>query len=226
MPAFDRPSASRARVSLARGEVAERGVRTPPLHEAGHDGGVDDAFALGHAAQGIDKNGDVGDPFLEQVAKPAGLVGKQPLGVARLEVLAEHDDCRRRVLLPDAASRDQALVGVGRRHPDVDDRDIRIFQGDQAQERIGVGRFPDHVDPGVGEQSSESRPDQHDVIGNYDPHGITAVTTVAPVAVFDMVSCPPRAPTRSATSMKSVGPTAPLPASTSARSFRHGRRTT
>jgi len=35
-----------------------------------------------------------------------------------------------------------------------------------------------YVDASIGEQSSEPRPDQHDVVGNYDPHGITAVTTV------------------------------------------------
>ena len=111
--------------------------------------------------------GDVGDTFLEQVTEPAGLIGKQPLGVARLEILAEHDDCSRRVALPDAASRYQTLVFVGRRHPDVDGRHIRPFQCDQLHECIGIGRLPDDLDAGIGEQSGETRPDQHDVVGNY-----------------------------------------------------------
>src|SRR5215217_4433857 len=84
---------------------------------------------------------------------------------------------------------------------------IRPFQCDQPHECIGIGCLPDDLDAGVGEQSDETRPDQHHVVGDYDPHGITAVTTAAPVALSAVVNRPPSAPTRSATSTKSAATT-------------------
>ena len=81
------------------------------------------------------------------------------------------------MLLADAAGRDEPLVGVRRRHADVDDRDVRLLcERRGPQELVGVGGLADHVDARVGEQPGESRPDEHDVVGDYDAHGITAVT--------------------------------------------------
>ena len=175
------------------------------------------AFALGDPAQGVDEDGDVGDAFLEQVAEPAGLVGEQPLGVPGLEVLAEQDDRRLRVALADAPRRDQALVGMGGRHADVDDGRVGLVQGDHAQQVVGVGRLADDLHAGIREQPCESRPDQHDVVGDYDAHGITAVTTVSSSGVPDSVKRPPRAPTRSATSLNAAAAVVRLPACTSTR---------
>ena len=57
--------------------------------------------------------------------------------------------CRSRI----AARGPQALVGVRRRHPDVDDRDVRPVGADLAQEVLGVAGLADDLQP----DSSRSR---------------------------------------------------------------------
>ena len=67
---------------------------------------------------------------------------------------------------------------MGRRHADVDDRHIRLVQGDHPQQLIDVRGLPDDLDAGIGQQRRQSRADQHDVVGDYHPHGNTAVTVI------------------------------------------------
>ena len=124
--------------------------------EPGDDRRVDDALALGHPAQGIDEDGDVGHPLLEEVAEPARVVGEQPLGVADLQVLAQQHDRGARVGPPDAPGGEEPLVGVRGRHPDVDDRDIGALPLHEPQELLAVRRLTDDLDARVGEQSRET----------------------------------------------------------------------
>ena len=120
------------------------------------------------------------DPFLEQVAEAARLVGEQPLGVPRLQVLAEQQHCGVRVAVPDAPSRDQPFVGVRRRHPDVDEGDIRPLERHRSHQFVRVAALRNDLDAGIGEQPGQARPHQHDVVGDYDPHGTTAVSRTSP----------------------------------------------
>jgi hypothetical protein len=94
---------------------------------------------------------------------------------------------------------------VGGRHANVDHHDVGTLQSDESQHCLCITSLPDHFDASVGEQPSQSRPDQHDVVGNYGAHGITASIEIDPFAGGSTATLPPTAPTRSATSMTASG---------------------
>ena len=61
-------------------------------------------------------------------------------------------------VVPQLQRRPQALVGVRRRHPDVDHRDVRAVLGHRGQQRVPVGhRGADRV-PAVLEQPGQPFP--------------------------------------------------------------------
>ena len=64
--------------------------------------------------------------------------------------------------------RPQALVGVRRRHPDVDDRDVGLVGADLAQQVLGVAGLADDVEARLFEQAHETLAQQHGVIGDHD----------------------------------------------------------
>jgi hypothetical protein len=67
--------------------------------------------------------------------------------VARLDVLGEDEHAHLRVLGPDLLCGDEAFVGVGRRHADVDDRSVRSGKPNMPEQPVRVLRLRDHVDP-------------------------------------------------------------------------------
>src|SRR5262245_59754740 len=103
---------------------------------------------------------------------------------------------------PDLARGDEPLVGVGRRHADVDDRDVRPPRRHLAQQLRRVAGLADDLDAGVGEQACEARPHEHHVVGDHYAHGISAWIRVPPPAGLAIRKRPPSAPTRSATSSR------------------------
>ena len=126
MPSFEWPSAISASTSSSRWLSSSSGLalaRAP--YEPRDDRRVDDALAVGDALQRVDEHGDVGHALLEQVAGALGVLLEQAHRVVRLEVVGEHEHAD----VAGASARislrgDEPLVGVGRRHPDVDDRDV------------------------------------------------------------------------------------------------------
>ena len=70
------------------------------------------------------------------------------------------------------------------RHLDVDDRDIGLREADAAQQAGRVSRLADDVDAGLGEQPLKPVTEQQFVVGDYDPHGITARTAMAPLLLW------------------------------------------
>ncbi len=80
----------------------------------------------------------------------------------------------------DLDGRAHALVLVGRRHPDVDDREIGLVLGDGGEERLTVADTRDHGVAGVLEQSCESLAQEHGILGDHDSHGIATSTVVPP----------------------------------------------
>ena len=145
------------------------------------------------AAQGVDEVRDVEDAFFEQVADSFGMLFEQPHGVLRLDVLGEDEHPDSGMLGADLLRGDQALVGVGGGHADVDHGGVGLGHADRAQQRGGVARLADHVDAGVGEQPGDTLAGQHHVLGYDDAHGISARH-----AVSLMNRLPPSAPMRSA----------------------------
>ncbi len=62
----------------------------------------------------------------------------------------------------------QALVGVGRRHPHVHDRDVGLVRADLAHQVLGVAGLADDVEARLLEQADEALAQQHGVIGDND----------------------------------------------------------
>ena len=143
-----------------------------------------------------------GHPLLEQVTEPARLVGEEPLGVSRLEVLAEQHDGGSRVPLADRAGGDEPLVGVRRGHADVDNGDIGLLRPTRLSSAAASAASPTTSTPASAEQPGQAGAHEHHVVGDYDAHGITAATIVRPASEL-VLSAPPRAPMRSATSASS-----------------------
>src|SRR5512132_1532517 len=114
-------------------------------------------------------------------------------GVAGFDVLGQDQDADLRMLGPDGLGRDQALVGVAGRHPDVDQRHVGALQSHVAEQTLGVLGLGDHLDPGVAQETDDACPGEQDVIGDDYTHGNSARNRVGPSA-----SPPSSAPTRSA----------------------------
>jgi hypothetical protein len=68
----------------------------------------------------------------------------------------------------DLVRRTQALIGVGRRHPDVDDGDVGAVRADLAQQVLGVPGLAGDLEAGLLEQAREALAQQHGVISEHD----------------------------------------------------------
>ena len=161
IPRFVRPSAIAASTSRSRGvSVVERIVGAARDHELGDDLGVERGPAAGDPPQGVHELADVDDPVLEEVADAARPVGEELGRVLPLDVLAQDED--RGAGHPPAGldGRPQALVALGRRHPDVDDRDVGSMLDDRLHERRAVADLG-HDDPaGLGDQARQRLADE------------------------------------------------------------------
>ena len=77
------------------------------------------------------------------------------------------------MLLADRLRGAQTFVGVGGRHPDVDDRDVRVLLADGGEELRGVAGLGDDLESGLGEQAGDALAQQDRVVRERDPerHG-------------------------------------------------------
>src|SRR5688572_15842318 len=98
----------------------------------------------------------------------------------------------------DARSGLQTFRRVGRRHPDVDDRDIRIGFLDEPHQPVHGAGLTDHLEPGRRQRRRERLAEESGVVGEDYPHGIAALTVVPPPGGLSTMSSPPTAATRSA----------------------------
>jgi hypothetical protein len=138
----------------------------------------------------------VGDPVLQQVPDAAGLDREQVGRVALLDVLRQHQHGDVRVLAAQDQRGPDALVGVGRRHADVDHGEVGPVLGDRPQELAGVGHGLDDLQPGVGHQGGEPLAEQDRVLGDHDSHGSSTVIVVGPPTGLSTVIVPSTAPAR------------------------------
>jgi len=86
----------------------------------------------------------------------------------------------------------ESLVGVRRRHLDIDDRNVGLVPVDLAQQLLGVPHLAHHVGPRRAQQRGDARADEDRVVGDDYPHGISARRPDEPAC-----RRPPSAPTRS-----------------------------
>ena len=129
-------------------------IDTPgPIHERLDDLGIDRRSPRRHPAQGGRESVDCGDPFLQQIAHPGGIIAQQAHGVLSLDVLAQHHDPdvgEERANLQRRLQAVQAHVG---RHPDVGHHHIGDKLAHQPEKLVGVGRLPDHLETLFPEQA-------------------------------------------------------------------------
>ena len=85
-----------------------------------------------------------------------------------------------------------------RRQPDVDDRDVGRVAAHLQQQLVGGLAAADHLEAGLVEQPHEPLAQQDAVLGDHDPHGISALTRVPPPRGLQTRSRPSSASTRSA----------------------------
>ena len=142
---FERPSAISERTSRSRSVSSSSSERAAPADEALDDLRVEGRAAGRDALDGVDELGDVAHAVLEQVADARGVVADELEHVGRLEVLGEDEHRDGRMGAADLRRGDQPVVGVARRHPDVDDRDVGRVGAHLQHQVVGVVRAPDHV---------------------------------------------------------------------------------
>jgi len=158
-------------VALARRQLVKRRALVASVRgdERLDHLGIHDRAALGDRADRADELVDVVDALLEQVGAALAPVLEQRQRVPRLRVLAEHDDADPRVALAQEVGRADALVGPGRRHPDVGDDDVRPLGLDCGEQRVQVVAGGDDLDVGLRlEQAARALADEVVVVGDDD----------------------------------------------------------
>src|SRR5439155_22106442 len=130
--------------------------------------GIEREAACRDRTDGSGELGDVGDPVLEQVADAFGAPIQELARVGRLDVLREDEDADARMPAADLLRGAQALVRVGRRHADVDDRDVGGVEGHVAQQVVGRARLRCNLEARVLEQAADALAKQDGVVGKDD----------------------------------------------------------
>ena len=144
-------------LALARGERRQRTVVARARQQPGDDLRVERGAAGGDAPQRGGELVDVADAVLEQVAEPCGALREQPRRDAGLDVLGEDHDAHLRVPGADLVRGAQALVGVRRRHPDVDDRDVRLVLRDLRRSSSSAdAACASDLDPGAPQERGDA----------------------------------------------------------------------
>src|SRR5262245_58787721 len=115
------------------------------------------------------------------------------------------------MLLADRGRGAGALVGVRGRRADVHDRDVGAVRAHLEDQVLRLAGAADDLEPLVLEQLGEPLAQQHRVLGDHDPHGISPTTSVPPPGGLSIHSCPPRASTRSARPRSPVPPPSDAP---------------
>ena len=86
-----------------------------------------------------------------------------------LDVRGQDEDRDLRQLFADRPRRLEPLGRMGRRHADVDDRNVRLLLPHELDQAVGVARLTDDVVAPLAQQSRETLAKQHVVVGDRDP---------------------------------------------------------
>src|SRR3954469_24442434 len=135
------------------------------------------------------------------------------------------------MLLPYLLRGPQALIRVGRRHTDVDDRHVGVVASHLEHELLGVPCLPRDVEARLLEDAGDAFAKEDGVLGEHYPHGISARITVPRPGTLSTCRRPSRASTRSARPRRpepfsgSAPPTPSSATSTTALPFRRVTRT-
>ena len=169
---FERPSAISSSTSRSRGVSSASGSsfrRRPTSCETIVGSSAEPPSPTRRTAAANSPTSD--DAVLQQVADALGALGEEVERVLRLDVLREDEHAGRRMLLADLPRRAEALVGVRRRHPDVDDRDVGRVRAHLQQQLVGGPGLADDLEAGLLEQLRDALAEQDGVVGEDDAHG-------------------------------------------------------
>ena len=168
--------------------------------------------------RGVDEDRDVGHPVLQQVTDPFGVVLEQPERVPRLEILRQHEHADLGMLGSDRVGGDEAFVGVGRRHLDVDDHEVGTLCCDGAEQLVGIAGLGDDLEARLFEEEGNALADERRVVGDGYSHGSSACSRRVPPP-RSTVTRPSSAPTRSSMSISDSSIVPSLSTSTDNRPF-------
>ena len=108
--------------------------------------------------------------------------------MAGLDDLREQQDADLRMTLAELLREPCALVGLRRRHADVEHGDVRLELVDPAAKLVRVACLRDDVEPTFRGHPRQPFAEEHGVVGDHDPHVISARTCVPPPAAVSIVS--------------------------------------
>lgn len=131
-----------------------------------------------------------------------------------LDVLRQHEDRLMREDGPDAGSCDRTVVGMCRRHPHVDDRNVGTMPLDRFDEHARVAEGVYDLMTRSLQQTHEALAEERGILRDYDPHGSTAVIVVPRPGELVASADPPIDATRSRSAVRAkVAGTPPTPSS-------------
>ena len=108
--------------------------------------------------------------LLQQIGAPRATALEESERVARVRVLAEHDDADLRMRLAQPLGGLNPFVGVTRGHADVGHDDVRLLRVDRGEQRVEVAA--DSRDLEVGprlEQPPDALADEIVILGEHEP---------------------------------------------------------
>ena len=146
-----------------------------PADELADDFGIDRRAAPRHSTNGVNEAFDVGDAVLEQIADALGSTAEEVHRVLLLEELREHEHSGRGHVRADLVRRQQTVIGVVRRHLDVNDRDVGRMRACLAYE---IARVPCHcndIEPCLSQNVHHPLPEQGLVLPDHDANLWTLV---------------------------------------------------
>jgi hypothetical protein len=89
------------------------------------------------------------------------------------------------VLGPDTAGGAQALVRVGRRHANVDHRDVGLMRADLAEQILAVAGLAGDLEARLLQQPRDSLAQQHRILGDHHADGIVLRARRCPARTLD-----------------------------------------
>jgi hypothetical protein len=152
-------------IAFTRRQVVEGAAGTRAPEQRRDDLRIDDGPACGHPLDGIEEFGEVGHSILEQVTDAPRGVAQEPDDVLCLDVLRQDQEPDLGGSLADRDGSIESLRRLRRRHPDIDDRHIRMMRIHECAQLVGIGRLPDDHVAGHGQGRGERLPKQRAVVG-------------------------------------------------------------
>ena len=165
-------------VSFAPSQLCKRIVSVTLCDQFLDKGRVDYRAAFGNAIECVDEVIRLHDPALKQVADASAPLKEIKRGVD-LDVSRQDEDPDLGEIGADRPRGVEAFPGLRRRHPDVDDNEIRNVSADSSHERRFIACLIDHVEPSTGQQACDAFAQQYIVLSdNYAaPRHVVAKST-------------------------------------------------